>query len=105
MIKKFAIIIISTIVWASCLSKDKNQLSDKLVREGAIIFKQNCEVCHGADGKLGANGSKDLTASVLDEATRIQIISKGKGLMAAYETLLTPDEIKAVTEFTRSLSK
>jgi mono/diheme cytochrome c family protein len=41
----------------------------------------NCGLCHGADGKLGASGSKDLTATTLDLNGIKEIILNGRGLM------------------------
>lgn len=73
--------------------------------DGAKIFKLNCELCHGYDGKLGANGSKDLSISALSLDERIAIITKGKGAMVAYENILTLSEIKAVAEYTLTLKK
>ncbi len=67
------------------------------------IFKQSCAVCHGTDGKLGANGSKDLTQSVLTIEEKVTMISKGKGLMIAFEAVLKPEEIKAVAQYTEQL--
>lgn len=71
--------------------------------DGAKIFKQNCEICHGADGKLGANGSKDLTVSEYDLNERIAMITKGKGVMMAFESILSLAEIKAVAEYSMTL--
>ena len=71
--------------------------------DGAKVFKINCALCHGMDGKLGANGSKDLTASPLTIDERIAIVKNGKGAMAAYEAILSEDEIRAVAEYTFSL--
>jgi cytochrome c6 len=67
------------------------------------IFKQSCAVCHGTDGKLGANGSKDLTQSILTIEEKVTMISKGKGLMIAFESVLKPEEIKAVAQYTEQL--
>lgn len=75
----------------------------KPVVDGAKIYKQNCELCHGPDGKLGANGSKNLTVSELDLNARIAMVSKGKGVMMAFENILSLSEIKAVSEFTMTL--
>lgn len=89
-------------------SKNDNAMSSsdsKPKVDGAAIFKQHCELCHGADGKLGLNGSKDLTVSELDLNERIAQISKGKGLMIAYENILSLSEIKAVAEYTMTLTK
>jgi cytochrome c6 len=62
-------------------------------------------LCHGADGKMGANGSKDLSVSQLSLDERIAIITKGKNVMIAYENILTLSEIKAVAEYTLTLKK
>ena len=71
--------------------------------DGKKIFKINCVLCHGSDGKLGINGSKDLTKSTIGLDDAITQITKGKGLMAAYEPILSKEEIKAVAEYTISL--
>lgn len=70
---------------------------------GQRIFKQNCVVCHGIDGKLGANGSKDLTQSVLQLDERISIITNGKNVMIPFNAILTAEEIEAVANFTMTL--
>lgn len=71
--------------------------------DGKKIFKINCVLCHGADGKLGINGSKDLTKSEITLEDAIMQITKGKGLMAAYEPILSKEEIEAVAKYTLSL--
>jgi cytochrome c6 len=71
--------------------------------DGGAIFRRNCVVCHGADGKLGQNGAKNLTQSTLDVDARVSIITNGKGLMTPFKALLTPEEIKAVAEYTATL--
>jgi cytochrome c6 len=103
----FVIIILGMFTFA-CANKEKASKSEtssveKPAVDGAKIFKQNCELCHGPDGKLGANGSKDLTVSDLDLNETILQISKGKGAMVAYENILSLAEIKAVAEYTMSL--
>jgi cytochrome c6 len=71
--------------------------------DGAQVFKLSCAVCHGEDGKLGANGAKDITASKLTVDERIALVTKGKGLMPAQEHILTSAEIKAVVEYTTTM--
>ncbi len=65
---------------------------------GAKVYKEKCVICHGADGKLGLNGAKDLTLSIKSDEEKIIQIKKGKGSMTAFEHLLTEDEIKAVVK-------
>lgn len=99
-------IMIASIFWmAGCEQKPASKASSSpaVTVDGEKIFRQNCVVCHGADGKLGANGSKDLTMSELSTDERYAIISKGKGVMTAFENILTISEIKAVADYTVTL--
>ena len=73
--------------------------------DGMAVFRKNCVVCHGADGKLGSNGAKDLTMSELPIDGRIQIITNGKNLMTPFKAVLTEAEIKAVAAYTLTLKK
>jgi cytochrome c6 len=59
---------------------------------GKAIFKQYCVTCHGADGKLGLNGAKNLTESQLDLDGRIAIVTNGKNMMTPYGEILSPQE-------------
>lgn len=73
------------------------------IPDGAAIFRQYCVTCHGADGKLGLSGAKDLTASTLTPEERLNIITYGKKVMTPFNEVLTPEEIKAVAEYTQKL--
>ena len=70
---------------------------------GMAVFRNNCVICHGADGKMGMNGAKDLSASTLTAEERISIITNGKNLMTPFKALLSEAEIKAVAEYTQTL--
>lgn len=70
---------------------------------GHDIFMANCASCHGEDGKLGLSGAKDLSVSVLDLNSKMEIIKNGKSPMPGYTGILTEDQIKAVTDFTETL--
>lgn len=73
--------------------------------DGMAVFRQYCVVCHGADGKLGLNGAKDLSVSALTLEERLNIITNGKKLMTPFNEVLSPEEIKAVAEYTLTLKK
>lgn len=45
-------------------SKMMAEADQKLIKDGALIFKQLCATCHGADGK-GINNGKDMPAPPL----------------------------------------
>ena len=71
--------------------------------DGEKIFKMNCVVCHGMDGKLGLNGAKDLGLSELTLEERVLMVTKGKNLMTPFESILKEDQINAVAEYTFKL--
>lgn len=83
----------------SCADK-KNK---KALVQGKKLFKQNCVICHGIDGKLGLSGSKDLTVSTLTKDERISIVKNGKGTMNPFGAILKPEEIASVVEYTFTL--
>jgi len=91
-------------LWFSCSEPTPNGVKSA-IPEGSAIFRKNCVVCHGADGKLGMNGAKDLSMSVLPVEERINTITNGRNVMTAFKELLSPEEIKAVAYYTMSLKK
>ncbi|MBK8499885.1 MAG: cytochrome c [Flavobacteriales bacterium] len=72
--------------------------------KGEQLFRMHCVLCHGSTGKLGFNGAKDLTLSVLSRAEMITRVSEGKGTMQPYKQMLTPKEIEAVVDHVRALA-
>lgn len=73
--------------------------------DGKKIYKQYCVTCHGLYGDMGASGAFNLTTSELPVAERIVVITKGRGVMTPFESLLDADEIAAVAEYTLELKK
>ncbi len=72
---------------------------------GASTFKKYCTACHGADGKMGLNGAKDLTASTLTQEERVQVITNGRKLMAPYKSILSAEEIEHVATYVGTLKE
>ncbi len=70
--------------------------------DGAAIFRKYCIACHGADGKLGLNGAKDLTKTALSLEERVSLVTKGKSLMTPFGEILSPEEIRAVAAYTET---
>jgi cytochrome c6 len=83
-------------------SKEKKQ-AGSFKPDGMAIFRKHCVTCHGTDGKLGLNGAKDLSQSVLSVDQRVEIITYGKKLMTPFGKILTPEEINAVANYTLTL--
>lgn len=75
--------------------------------DGARIYKTRCVTCHGSKGDMGANGAANLQTSQISLDERITTVTHGrleKG-MTAFKSILTPEEIKAVAEYTITLQK
>jgi mono/diheme cytochrome c family protein len=81
--------------------------------DGAAIFKPNCAVCHGADGKgktptgrslhLKDLGSDEVQSMKNEELQKI--IEDGKGAMPAFKDKLDQTSIDALIAFMRTLKK
>ena len=75
---------------------------------GEATFKAKCAGCHGADGKgKEAMKTTDMAAAdvqKMSDADLSGVISNGKGKMPAYKTL-TPDQVKDLVSYIRSLKK
>jgi len=97
--KKILVLCVFAAIIFSCAEK-KSKAPGK---DGKKMFKQNCVICHGIDGKLGLNNSKDLTKSALTMEERKSIIKNGKGAMNAFGAIMSAEDIQAVTEYTFKL--
>ncbi len=97
--KKRMIFLLFTSIVIACAKQE----AANAVSEGQEIFKKYCVLCHGVNGKLKLNGAKDITLSKLTETERIALISKGKNTMTPFESILSPEQIKAVAAYTFTL--
>src|SRR5438067_11182215 len=81
--------------------------------DGAAIFKQNCAICHGADGKghtpVGRSLKlKDLASRDVQKKSNAdlrKIISDGKAAMPPFKDKLDEPGLDAVIAFIRSLQE
>ena len=80
--------------------------------DASALYKGKCAACHGADGmasavgkKMGARDFNSPEVMKLTEAQMIEITTKGKEKMPAYEKKLNADQIKALVEYVRSMAK
>ncbi|MBL7958504.1 MAG: cytochrome c [Flavobacteriales bacterium] len=87
----------------ACGSASGPSPADDGAPKGQQLYKMHCELCHGANGKLGFNGAKDLTASTLSRAEMVAQVSNGKGRMMPYKNTLSIKEIEAVVDYARAL--
>jgi mono/diheme cytochrome c family protein len=73
--------------------------------EGATLYSTRCASCHGEDG--GGSFGPALGAGVAvgrfpDAADQIAVVSDGRGSMPAFADTLTPEQVAAVVEYTRT---
>ena len=98
-------LLVTLVLFFACQNSDRHPSTDNSTTTGGDIFSSNCKLCHGADGRLGLNGAKDLTISQLPLNERVNIITNGKNLMAPFGKLLTAAEIDSVAAYTLHLNQ
>ena len=101
----------STLCLFSCSSnhsvkENKELIENEEVISGKELYLQQCAICHGEDGKLGASGAKDLSVSKLDKAGIKTIIMNGKnGMPPMHELLESKENVFKVIEYIQKLKK
>ncbi len=90
---------------AENIISDVAQTNYDLNLHGKAIFNANCIACHGEDGKLGANGAKDLSISTLSDDETMNILMKGKNSMKPYKDILSEKEMTAVMSYIKTMRK
>lgn len=74
----------------------KNKIKPSI--DAVTFYIQKCGSCHGKDGKLGLAGAVDLSMSVLSTQQKIDVITKGQGMMPSFVDQLSEVEIKAIVK-------
>ena len=75
-------------------------------RSGEKIYKERCTTCHGADGKLGDSGAKDLSVSKMDSGAIAKIIKNGKnGMPRQGKYIYNDEEMSNTVQYVKSLRK
>ncbi len=106
---KLAFLLAALLFGAACGTGEKPAMTDSTAGEeaepskGRILFLAHCVSCHGKDGRLGLNGAKMLPDTKLGHAEIVQQITHGKGLMNAFEGILSPAEIDSVAVYVETL--
>ena len=71
---------------------------------GQAIFETRCASCHGADG--GGGFGPTLAGVVVQRfpnvADQVAVVTNGRGSMPSFADSLTPAQIAAVVEYTRT---
>ena len=66
--------------------------------DGATLYKNNCQACHGAKG-VGGTGPALTASNVNRDTIEKGIVDKG---MPAFGNTLTPDQITAILQYLTS---
>lgn len=82
------------------------------ISEAQALYEKNCYVCHGAKGLGDGPAGKLLgTESVIHELEEhandmdhlIEEVMEGKGVMPAWEGILTEQQVQAILDYLKSL--
>jgi len=77
--------------------------------DGKAIYSSKCARCHGVDGtpKKFAKNSHAFSDNTWQQETPLadieQVISQGRGRMPSYKKRLTPEQIKMIAAFLKTL--
>jgi len=82
---------------------DTSTIADPIAA-GKLIYTNTCVNCHGADGKLGLSGAKDLSTTQLSPEAQKENIRNGKNAMPAYKDL-TDEQIDALVQYLATLKQ
>jgi len=73
--------------------------------QGAAIFDSQCARCHGANGEGGSgpklNGGA-VTRAFQNVDEELEVVTYGRGGMPAFDTRLSPEQLRAVVDYTRT---
>lgn len=72
--------------------------------DAQAIFIKRCATCHGSEGNLQMSGAKNITVSQLSADEIKNQIIHGKAGMPPFESMLTVQEIDALTAYCMKLS-
>jgi mono/diheme cytochrome c family protein len=71
--------------------------------EGRGLYEANCARCHGMDGTKGKWGARDLSQSRMIDPAIVAQIRSGKGIMPAFGSKLSEQEITEVLGYVKTL--
>jgi len=86
-------------------NQPSRSVSSSTTLSGAQLFAANCASCHGANGSGGVGPQLSGGAVLHDfpnEADQITFVANGRGIMPGFATALTPAQLRAVVEYTRT---
>ena len=105
-LKVVSLFFIASILSISCSTKTEHSEKNKEEKINVkYLFTLKCASCHGADGKLGAAGAKDLSSSILTDTELKKILTEGKNGMPSFGSSLSIEEQNEIIKFVKTLRK
>lgn len=99
MVRKFSFLLIClglcVAMVVSCGSSTSSTQNDI----GKTLFEQKCALCHGVNGEKQLSGAMKLSESKSSVEEIIELVTNGRKQMTPFKGRLTPEEIKAVSEY------
>jgi len=74
--------------------------------DGGAVFGKNCAGCHGGDGSGGIGprlAGGRVVADFADPQAQITFVTNGRDGMPAFGKRLSPEEVAAVVDYTRTV--
>ncbi|MEQ1874940.1 MAG: cytochrome c [Ilumatobacteraceae bacterium] len=73
--------------------------------DGGALYGKSCAGCHGGDGSggIGPRLAGTMVKKFPDAAAQIAVVTDGRRGMPAFGTRLSPEEIAAIVEYTRTV--
>lgn len=107
-LRSFGIFLLIVLV-SSCGGQEVEKVNENGEVEqlsGEVLYSNHCSNCHGADGKLGASGAKDLTQSTMTLEEVKSLLKTGRKAMPVMKEILeTEENITSVSEFVIEFQK
>ncbi len=102
-------VLVTLVLLAAALTVPALAIADD---EAPALFKGKCAMCHGPDGSAQTAMGKKVNAPDLRQketqskadGVLTQTVAKGRNKMPAFEEKLTPEQIKTVIGFIRTLA-
>lgn len=69
------------------------------------LYTMKCASCHGADGKLGMSGAKDLSTSKITDQQIMCMIQSGQNAMPAFKDMIPDYQLEQLVVVVKSLRK
>lgn len=103
------------LLFASCSESKVKRVEEISVQEeekkpfsledAKSLYTMKCASCHGADGKLGMSGAKDLSKSKITDQQIMCMIQGGQNAMPAFKDIIPDHQLEQLVIVVKSLRK